>query len=88
MISDPTQPDVYRLNGSPVTRTTQMPDIAPGATPILFGDLKKTYILITRKAVTMMQDPFTMAYCILFRFDARVGGGVVCPAASKLLRVR
>ena len=38
--------------------------------------------------VTMLQDPFTMGYCILFRFDARVGGGVVGPSAGKLLRVR
>ena len=88
MIADPTQPSRYLINGSPVIITTQMPDCVPGATPLMFADFKKLYILVVRKAVTMLQDPFTMGYCILFRFDARVGGGVVCPSAGKLLRVR
>jgi hypothetical protein len=33
------------------------------------------------------QDPYSAGFGILFKFDARIGGAVVCPAAARLLRV-
>ena len=35
---------------------TQMPDVAPGATPILFGNLAETYIIVNRKSITLAVD--------------------------------
>jgi HK97 family phage major capsid protein len=88
MIASPVNPGEYIINGSPVRIATQMPDVIPGSTPVLFGNLQAAYLLVTRKAVTMLQDPFSAGYCILFKFEARVGGNVVCANAARLLRIK
>jgi hypothetical protein len=49
---------------------------------------RPTYTLVDRKAVTMDVDRFTAGFCTLFRFEARVGGAITCPNASRLLRIR
>jgi HK97 family phage major capsid protein len=78
----------YQLAGKPIHIVTQMPDIAPGNTPVAFGNWKRTYMIVWRKAVTMTTDIYTAGFCILFRFEARVGGSVLCANAARLLRVR
>jgi len=77
-----------QLNGAPVIIVTQMPDCLPGNTPVLYGNLRQTYTLATRSATTMTPDPYTAQFCHLFKFEARVGGALTCPNASRLLRVR
>jgi HK97 family phage major capsid protein len=88
MIATPVEPARWVINGSPVVVNTWMPDIAPGAAPILYGNLKQTYMLVNRKQTTMLQDPYSMGYCIVFKFEARVGGNIICSNASRLLRIR
>ena len=78
----------YMLAGSPIHIVTQFPDIAPGSTPIAFGNWKRVYMVVWRKAVTMTTDIYTAGFCILFKFEARVGGACLCPNAARLLRVR
>jgi len=78
----------FMLNGSPVTVVTQMPDVLPGNTPVAYGNWKKVYMIVWRKAVTMQQDPYSAGFCVLYKFEARVGGGILCPNAARLLRVR
>lgn len=78
----------FQFAGSPIVIATQMPDVAPGSTPIAYGNWKEVYLIVWRRAVTMTQDPYSAGWCILFRFDARVGGGVKCPNAARLLRIR
>jgi hypothetical protein len=34
-----------------------MPPVAPGTTPVLFGNLLQTYMPVQRKSVTMLHDP-------------------------------
>jgi HSP20 family molecular chaperone IbpA len=80
-------PAKYLLAGSPVIIASQMPDIATGATPIAFGNWKAAYMVVTRKATTMQVDPYSAGYCILYKWEARVGGSVVCPNAARLLRI-
>lgn len=53
-----------------------------------FGNWQKTYTIVYRKAVTVMVDPYSAGFCTLFKAEARVGGGVTCPNAARLLRVR
>ena len=65
-----------------------MPDVAPGSTPVLFGDLGAGYTLVNRKAVSMVRDPYSAGFCILFRWEARVGGAVTCSNALRLLRIQ
>src|SRR5262249_32358367 len=67
------------LNGSPVVIATQMPDCLPGNTPVLYGNLRQLYTLVTRSGVQMTPDPYTAGFCILYRFEARVGGTITCP---------
>ena len=64
-----------------------MPDCVPAATPILCADLKKAYTLVVRAGVTMLTDPYSAGWCVLYRFNSRVGGNVTCPLAARL-RVR
>jgi HK97 family phage major capsid protein len=88
MLALPTEPAQFVINGSPVSIVTQMPDVAPGTTPVAFGNWEQAYMIVNRKAVTMQQDPFSAGFCILFKWEARVGGAVVCPNAARLLRIR
>jgi HK97 family phage major capsid protein len=76
------------LAGSPIRIVTQMPDVMPGATPVAFGNWKATYTVVNRKATTMLVDPYSAGWCYLFRFECRVGGGVTCPNAARLMRVK
>lgn len=76
----------FTLGGWPIIVASQMPDVAPGSTPILFGNLRETYLLVLRKGTTML--PENVGWCRLFRFETRVGGGVLCANAARLLRVK
>jgi len=78
----------FLLNGSPITIVTQMPDVAPGSTPVAFGNWEEVYMVVNRRAVTIQQDPYSAGFCILWKFESRVGGGVICPNAARLLRIR
>jgi HK97 family phage major capsid protein len=88
MLPSPVEPGQYLINGSRVIIATQMPDVAPGATPVAFGAWDVVYLVVTRKAVTMQADPYSAGYCLLYKFEARIGGGIVCPNAARLLRIR
>jgi HK97 family phage major capsid protein len=88
MLAMPTEPARFLINGSPVTIASQMPDVAPGATPVAFGNWSQAYTVVNRKAITLLQDPYSAGFCILFKFEARVGGGITCPNAARLLRIR
>ena len=66
-----------------------MPDIEPGSTPVLFADLRALYLVIVRRGIGMQVDPYSAGgWCVIHRFDARIGGGVICPNAGRLLRIQ
>jgi HK97 family phage major capsid protein len=88
MIAMPTDPSIYFINGSPVSIVSQMPDVAPGATPVMFANLAEAYLIVQRKSVTMLHDPYSSGFCHLFKFEARVGGSVICANAARLLRIK
>ena len=78
----------FQFCGSRIVIASQMPDILPGNTPVLFGNLRRAYTLVNRKAVTLIVDPYSAGFCTLFKFDARIGGACTCPNAARLLRIR
>jgi HK97 family phage major capsid protein len=78
----------FLLGGVPVVIAQQMPDAVAGATPVAYGNWREAYTVVNRKAVTMQQDPYSAGFCVLYKFEARVGGAVTCPAAARLLRIR
>jgi HK97 family phage major capsid protein len=73
------------ISGSPVRVNNYMPDVQPGAIPVLYGDLQRTYMLVTRRALAMQPQPAGL--CTNFLFDQRIGGATICPGASRLLRI-
>ncbi|MGY3621250.1 phage major capsid protein [Bradyrhizobium sp. USDA 10063] len=87
MMADPTQPERYLLNGSPVIISEHMPDVAPGNVAVAFGGWKAAYMLVNRRALTILPDPYSSGACVLFKLFARLGGGVICTNAARLLRI-
>lgn len=77
----------FMLAGAPINIVSWMPDVAPGTAPIAFGDWKRAYAVVNRKATTMVTDPFSGGYCTLYRFEARIGGSTTCPNAARLMRI-
>jgi predicted phage gp36 major capsid-like protein len=74
----------YSLAGSPITIATQMPDVAPGSTPVAFGDFSKAYAIVERKAPTVLGRFLSH---LQVRGTSR-GGATTCPNAARLLRIR
>jgi HK97 family phage major capsid protein len=78
----------FSIAGFPVHILTQLPDVHPGTTPILFGSLRNAYLMVVRRGVSMVSDPYSAGFCHLYKFSARIGGATTCPNAMRLLRIR
>jgi HK97 family phage major capsid protein len=79
---------LFTIAGWPVVINSWMPDVAPGSCPVFFGNLTELYMLITRKAVSVVRDPYSYGFCVGFRFEARLGGTIICAGAGRFLRIR
>jgi len=88
ILNNPTEAGQMVINGSRVVIVQQMPTVETGHTPIAYGNWNRVYMVVNRKNVTMQQDPYSAGFCILYKFEARIGGGVICPNAARLLRIR
>lgn len=75
------------IMGQPYTELPDMPDVAAGATPVIFGDFKMAYVIVDRLGVRVMRDPFTQKPFILFYTTKRVGGQIVLAEAARVLTV-
>lgn len=73
--------------GYPLTEAAAMPDVAANAVPILFGDFKRTYVVIDRTGVRVLRDPFTNKPFVSFYTTKRVGGGLLNPEPMRGLRI-
>jgi HK97 family phage major capsid protein len=73
--------------GRPVVEAVDMPDVASGTTPIVFGDLATGYRIVDRLALSTLADPYTQAARGITRIHGTmwVGGGVTQGAALKKL---
>lgn len=80
----------YSMFGSPIHVLNQFPgDISmPGTIIMGFGDWEQCYLLVWRKSVSMLTDPYSAGFCVTFRWEARVGGAVVLPCAARWLRTK
>ena len=65
---------------------TAMPDVAPGAMPLAFGDFRRGYLIVDRAGVRVLRDPYSAKPYVLFYTTKRVGGGVQDFDAIKLLK--
>lgn len=64
-----------------------MPDAVAGATPVLFGDFKRTYTIFDRVGVRVLRDPYTNKPFVLFYTTKRVGGGVHNPEPMRAMKI-
>lgn len=76
--------------GRPVIEAVDMPNVAAGASPIIFGDFKRGYRIYDRLALAVLTDPYTQRAKGMVRYHARrrLGAGVVRPTAFKKLKMK
>ena len=77
---------VYRELGFPLAEAEEMPNIAPDATAIAFGDFGRGYLIVDRMGIRVLRDPYTAKPYVLFYTTKRVGGGMQDFEAIKLLK--
>ncbi|WP_445216200.1 phage major capsid protein [Bradyrhizobium sp. Pa8] len=77
------------LLGRPIVEMPDMPDVAVGSFPIIFGEFGAGYRIFDRVALSIMRDPYTQASNGLTRFwgRRRVAGGVGKAEALRKLKV-
>ena len=75
------------LLGYPCYEVAEMPDVAANALAIAFGDMKRAYMILDRKGVSVLRDPFSAKPFIQFYTTKRMGGGVTNPEAVRLLKI-
>lgn len=75
--------------GRPVVEAVDMPDVAGGSFPIIFGDFRQGYRIFDRVQLALLRDPYSQATSGLTRFHARrrVAGGVGKAEALRKLRI-
>lgn len=74
------------LLGKPVYVDDYMPNLGSNTYPIAFGDFARGYVVVRRRGMTMLRDPFTAKPFTKFYTTMRVGGGVQNFEAIKLLK--
>lgn len=75
------------LMGFPVVELPDMPDVAANAVSILFGDFQQTYLILDRKGVRVLRDPYTNKPYVMFYTTKRVGGGLLNPEPMRGLKI-
>ncbi|WP_081762777.1 phage major capsid protein [Xanthobacter sp. 126] len=75
--------------GRPVVEAVDMPDVASGEHPIMFGDFATGYRIVDRLALSILVNPYIRATEGVTRIHAtrRVGAGVVQAAALRKLKM-
>lgn len=74
------------LHGFPVVEAEDMPDIASDSMSIAFGDFERGYLVVDRRGVSVLRDPYSAKPYVLFYTTKRVGGGVQNYEALKLIK--
>jgi len=74
------------LLGYGVTEAEDMPDIGVDSFSIAFGDFSKGYLILDRRGVQVLRDPYSSKPYVLFYTTKRVGGGVQNFDAIKLMK--
>lgn len=73
------------LLGAAIVDVPDMPVIGAGTIPLLFGDMRETYLVVDRIGFRVLRDPYTNKPYICFYCTKRVGGGVKNPDAMKAM---
>ena len=90
------QAGVYQMGvgsnilGHPIVECTDMPAVANGTVPVVFGDFRRGYMIVDRTVLSIMRDPFTQAASGNVRYIARrrVGGQVILDEALTKITIQ
>jgi len=75
------------LAGYAVSEVAGMPDVAAAAKAVLFGDFKRTYLVIDRIGVRVIRDNLTSKPYVSFYTTKRVGGGLLNPQTMRAMNI-
>ena len=82
-----TEGEPARLLGYPVVEMSGMPDPAASSIPVLFGNMRETYLIIDRIGIRILRDPYTNKPFVHFYTTKRVGGGVQNPEYMRAIKM-
>lgn len=74
------------LLGHEIYIAADMPNIAEGQSPIIFGDFKRAYQIVDRHDIRILRDPFTHKPFIKFYATKTVGGDIMNEDALRFLK--
>jgi HK97 family phage major capsid protein len=75
------------LLGYPIEIDENMPSVAAGNIPVVFGNFRIGYTINDRMGMRVLKDPYTSKPFVKLYCTKRVGGGVQDPNAFRFLRV-
>lgn len=77
------------LLGRPIVEMPDLPDVAAGTYPVLFGDFQAGFRIFDRVQLAVLRDPYSQATSGLTRFHARrrLAAGVAKAEALRKLKV-
>jgi HK97 family phage major capsid protein len=78
---------IETIFGYGVTDGEDMPQIAPNAYPIAFGNFMEAYTIVDRLGISVIRDNITQPGFVKYHMRKRVGGGAVNFEALKFLKV-
>jgi HK97 family phage major capsid protein len=88
LFAPPTGPgEIPTVLNKPVHTDDGMPAVAAGAFPVAFGNFKRGYLILDRKGMRVLRDPYTEKPNVKFYTTKRLGGGIQNFQAIKLLKV-
>lgn len=75
--------------GRPILECPDMPAVAASAYAVAFGDFRMGYVIVDRKPISILRDPYSQKLSGAVEFTARkrVGGQVVQSEAIKILQI-
>jgi len=79
--------DPPTILGHPYQEAVDMPAVAANAYPILFGDFKRGYVIVDKKQITTVRDPYSSKPYVQFYTTRRTGGGVLLAEAIRKQKV-
>ena len=74
------------LMNFPLVEAEDMPDVATDSFSIAFADFRRAYLVVDRRGIRILRDPYSSKPYVLFYTTKRVGGGLQDFDAIKLLK--
>ena len=74
------------LMNFPLVESEDMPDVATDSFSVAFADFRRAYLVVDRRGIRILRDPYSSKPYVLFYTTKRVGGGLQDFDAIKLLK--